>query len=166
MSPRLTRSTTNTPRPPRVACLSGSAQCPVPVHCPIPSASPMQSFAQALDLRDDPALIQAYKEHHRHVWPEVVAALRGIGIRKMNLYLLGTRLFMYYEAPDDFVPERDYQTYATDPRCRAWDELMRKFQQRAPGAAQGAWWAPMECIFDLDAAAGSPQPTESNGAAA
>jgi L-rhamnose mutarotase len=112
----------------------------------------MKAFAQALDLKDDPALIAAYREHHRHVWPEVTAALRSIGITRMRLFLLGTRLFMYYEAPDGFVPERDYQSYAADARCQAWDTLMRGFQQRVPGARQGDWWAPMDLVFDLEAA--------------
>jgi L-rhamnose mutarotase len=112
----------------------------------------MKSFAQTLDLKDDPALVREYVEHHRRVWPEVTAALRKIGISKMEIFLLGPprpRLFMYFEAPDGFDPARDYQAYAADPRCRAWDALMRRFQQPAPGAAPGQWWAPMERVFTL-----------------
>lgn len=109
----------------------------------------MKTFAQALDLKDDPALIREYVDHHRHVWPEVTAALRKIGISRMQIFLLGTRLFMVYEAPDRFDPARDYQSYAADPRCRAWDELMRRFQQPAPGAKPTDWWTPMDCIFEL-----------------
>jgi L-rhamnose mutarotase len=112
----------------------------------------MKAFAQAVDLKSDPELIRTYKEHHQAVWPEVTRALRAIGIRRMRIYLLGTRLFMYFEAPDEFDPARDYQAYASDSRCRAWDELMRRFQQPAPGARSGEWWAPMECVFDLGAA--------------
>ena len=33
-----------------------------------------------VDLRDDPAAIEAYKAHHRRVWPEVVRSLRRAGI--------------------------------------------------------------------------------------
>lgn len=111
----------------------------------------MKPFAQALDLADDPALIAAYKEHHRAVWPEVVAALRAIGITRMRLFRHGTRLFMYYEAPDSFDPSRDYQAYAANARCAAWDALMRGFQRRVPGARPGEWWSPMELVFDLEA---------------
>ncbi len=112
----------------------------------------MKSFAQALDLKDDPALIEAYVAHHRRVHPEVVAALKGMGIVKMKIFLLGTRLFMYFEAPDSFDPSRDYQAYAAEPSCRAWDELMRGFQRRAPGAREGEWWASMVEVFDLASA--------------
>lgn len=112
----------------------------------------MKCFAQAIDLVDDPALIEAYKEYHRGVYPEVVGALRAIGIEKMRIFLLGTRLFMYAEAKDDFDPARDYQAYADEPRCAAWDALMRGFQRRAPGAKDGEWWAGMELVFELGAA--------------
>ena len=110
----------------------------------------MKAYAQALDLKDDPELIERYKAHHRAVWPEVIEALRSIGIRSMRIYLLGTRLFMFFEAPDNFDPARDFQKFTTQPRGAAWDALMRTFQQRVPGATSGDWWAPMELVFDLD----------------
>lgn len=109
----------------------------------------MKVFAQALDLKDDPRLIAEYKRYHQAVWPEVVAALKGAGIASMRIFLFGNRLFMTFEAPDDFDPARDFQKYAADPRCREWDELMRRFQQRVPGAATDGWWQPMEEVFDL-----------------
>jgi L-rhamnose mutarotase len=112
----------------------------------------MRSFAQALDLKDDPALIRRYLELHRRVWPEVVEALRAVGIHRMKIYLLGTRLFMYAEALDGFDPRRDYQAYLRNPRCREWDDLMRHMQQPAPGAPEGQWWATMQEVFDLEAA--------------
>lgn len=115
----------------------------------------MKSFAQTLDPKDDPDLIRAYRDYHRRVWPEVVADLRAIGITRMKIFLLGTRLFMYYEAPDGFDPARDYQRYAASPRCAEWDRLMRMFQRTAPGAKVEEWWAAMEQVFDLEDQAAS-----------
>ncbi len=112
----------------------------------------MKCFAQALDLRDDPRLIAEYDAHHHRVWPEVIAALRRIGIRRMKIFRLGTRLFMYAEAEDGFDPARDYQSYADDPACQAWDAAMRRYQRIAPGARQGEWWAAMTQVFDLESA--------------
>lgn len=109
----------------------------------------MKVFAQALDLADDPALIAAYREHHRRVWPEVLRELDAIGIRNMRIFLTGTRLFMVFEAPDTFDPARDFQNYAKNPRCAAWDALMRTFQRPIPSARPGDWWTPMEEIFAL-----------------
>lgn len=116
----------------------------------------MKCFAQALDLVDDPKLIAEYDAHHQRVWPEVVAALQRIGIRRMRIFRLGARLFMYAEADDTFDPARDYQAYAADAKCRTWDDAMRRYQRIAPGARPGEWWAGMTQVFDLEAAAGMP----------
>ncbi len=112
----------------------------------------MPTFAQALDLIDDPDRIAEYERHHEAAWPEVVRGLRAIGIQRMRIWRTGPRLFMIYEAPDGFDPTRDYQSYAEDPRCRAWDDLMRSYQQRIPTAdpGDGGWWTPMDLVFDLE----------------
>jgi L-rhamnose mutarotase len=114
----------------------------------------MKSFAQALDLRDEPELIAEYRQWHEHVWPEVLQALRAIGLTDMKIFLHANRLFMYAEAPDDFDPATAYQQYTTTARAREWDERMRHYQQRVPGAPEGAWWTPMELVFDLNAPLG------------
>ena len=111
----------------------------------------MKAYAQALDLVEDEDKIAEYDAYHQQVWPEVVEALQGIGITRMRLYRTGNRLFMYFEAPDDFNPDRDYQRYAADPRCREWDQRMRSYQQRIPSAGEGGeWWTPMNLVFDLE----------------
>lgn len=111
----------------------------------------MKSSAQTLELIDDAARIAEYVAYHQAVWPEVLRGLRAIGIRTMRIYLHGNRLFMYMEADDAFDPARDYQAYANDPRTRAWDELMRTYQQRVPAAdpRDGQWWSEMTEVFDL-----------------
>lgn len=110
----------------------------------------MRCFAQTIELVDDPRLIAEYVDAHRRVWPEVISALRDIGIQRMRIFLQGHRLFMYYEAPDEFDPARDYQRYAQNPTARRWDEEMRRYQRRIAGANDGAWWTPMTCVFDLE----------------
>src|SRR5688572_4098712 len=44
----------------------------------------MRKYCLALDLRDDPALIAAYEDHHRHVWPEIIQSIRDAGIVQME----------------------------------------------------------------------------------
>ena len=34
----------------------------------------------AVDLKDDPKVVEAYVEHHRRVWPEVLRSLQAAGI--------------------------------------------------------------------------------------
>ena len=102
-------------------------------------------------LKDDDEIVERYKEYHRRAWPDVLARLRAVGIKEMRIYLLGRRMFMYMEAVDGFEPKRDFPKLNEVSRYREWDELMRTFQERAPEAKPGDWWAPMEEVFDLSA---------------
>ena len=110
----------------------------------------MKSFAMTLNLKEEAGVVDKYKEYHRAAWPEVLAALRGIGISKLKIFLHGRRLFMYLEASDAFDPGRDLPRYVTTERVREWDDLMATFQEPVPGAAPGEWWADMEEVFDID----------------
>ena len=110
----------------------------------------MKAFGAALDLKNDPAVIEEYKEWHRKVWPEVKEALGEVGITAMRIFVIGNHVFMYMEAKDDFEPGRDLQEYRRFPRAMEWDELMRPLQQKVPEAGPDDWWAPMELAFDLD----------------
>jgi L-rhamnose mutarotase len=110
----------------------------------------MKSYAMSLNLKDDSAVIEAYKEYHRAVWPEVLTGLRAVGISRMKIFLLGRRLFMYLEASDDFDLARDFPRYMQTERAQEWDALMRTFQEPAPEAAPGEWWASLDEVFDLD----------------
>lgn len=110
----------------------------------------MKSYAMTLNLKDDPALIEQYKEYHRNTWPEVLDGLRSLGIEKMNIFLHGRCLFMYLEAPDEFDLKRDFPRYMeSSPRAQEWDQLMNTFQEPVPAAREGEWWAPMQQVFTL-----------------
>src|SRR4051812_1346052 len=109
-----------------------------------------QSWVLTLDLKDDPGVVEAYKAHHRAVWPEVLRSLRRVGVREMDIYLLGRRLVMVMETEDGFDLRRSFAEHAaTDPRCVEWEELMKTFQQPPAGARPGEWWALMEPVFRL-----------------
>jgi L-rhamnose mutarotase len=108
-----------------------------------------KSYAMALDLKDDPKLIEEYVEYHRAVWPEALDSLRSLGVEKAKIFLLGRRLFMYVEVPDDFDFPADLARYTEVPRAREWDEFMRGFQEKVPGAQPDEWWAQMEQVWDL-----------------
>ena len=112
----------------------------------------MKRYGRTINLKDDPAIIARYIEHHRAVWPEVERGLRGIGIERMLIWLLGRRLFMLMETTNDFDPERDWARYlASSPRIREWQDLMASFQEPVPDAKPGEWWADMELVFTLSA---------------
>ena len=48
----------------------------------------MKRYCQTLTLVDDSELIEKYIEAHAHVWPEVIAGQREVGILDMQIYLL------------------------------------------------------------------------------
>lgn len=111
----------------------------------------MKTYAMALDLVDDIALIEQYKEFHLEVWPEVKEGLINIGIEEMRIFLSGTRLFMVLNVPDDFDLENDFQAYAdSSPKATEWDTLMRTYQKKVPVAENNEWWSPMEEVFNLN----------------
>src|SRR6185436_3561678 len=104
----------------------------------------------AVDLKGDPAAIQAYRQHHREVWPEVLASLRQSGIRRMDIYLLGRRLVMILETADQDFRRCFAAHVASSPRVAEWEALMQSMQAAPPGGAPGDWWTPMELVFSLE----------------
>lgn len=112
----------------------------------------MKYYGLTLCLQNDPAKIALYKEHHQKVWPGVLARLRAVGVQEMKIFLRGTRMFMYLETDDAFEPRRDFPRINEDPISQEWNTLMGTLQERAPEADPDEWWAPMEAVFDLDAA--------------
>jgi L-rhamnose mutarotase len=109
----------------------------------------MKRYCLALDLKDDPALIAAYEEHHRCVWPEILQSIRGSGILSMEIWRTGNRLFMVMETTDDFSFERKAVADAADPKVQEWEALMWTYQQALPGAKPGEKWRLMGRIFKI-----------------
>ena len=103
------------------------------------------------DLVDDSAAIAAYRQHHRHVWPEVVESLRRAGVERLDIHLLGRRLVMIVELKGGLDLARTFAAHvASSPRVAEWERLMKSLQQPAPGAAPGEWWTVMEPLFTLN----------------
>ena len=103
----------------------------------------------AVDLNGAASSIEAYKAHHRHVWPEVLDSLRRAGIHRMDIYLLGRRLIMILETDNPDYRRCFAAHVASSPRVAEWEALMRSLQTPPPGAPPGDWWTPMEPVFSL-----------------
>ena len=112
----------------------------------------MKYFAMTLNLKDDPELIERYKEYHRNVWPENLAMMRDSGITRMKIFLRGRRMFMYCDTRDDYDPKKVTRTPEQVQKSKAWEELMHQFQEPLPDSPPGKWWVPMEEVFDLEKA--------------
>ena len=79
-------------------------------------------YCQTLDLRDNPELIAEYRKRHgkEHAWKEILDGIRQVGILEMEIYILGTRLFMIVETPLDFEWDEAMARLATLPRQAEW----------------------------------------------
>jgi L-rhamnose mutarotase len=107
-------------------------------------------FCLTLDLKKDPALIAEYKRLHEKIWPEITKSIREAGIEDMEIYLLGTRMFMIMEVSESFSFEKKAKSDQENPIVREWESLMWKFQQPLEEAAPGEKWLRMERIFKLE----------------
>lgn len=108
-------------------------------------------YCQTLDLRDNPELIAEYRRRHskENVWAEILEGIRSVGILEMEIYILGTRLFMIVETPEDFNWDEAMTRLATLPRQEEWENYMAEFQQAEKGASSDEKWQMMERMFHL-----------------
>ena len=106
-------------------------------------------YCLTLDLKQDPALIAEYRKYHEKVWPEILQSIKDAGIEDMEIYLLGTRLFMIMEVNESFSFEKKALADQANPKVQEWEQLMWKFQEALPQAKPGEKWLPMERIFKL-----------------
>lgn len=108
----------------------------------------------ALDLKDDPALIEAYEGWHRpeRIWPEIPQLLRASGVEELEILRCGDRLVMVMEVAKDFSAVRHAELTNSSARAQAWEELMWEFQRALPFARPGQKWVPMAQVFSLRAA--------------
>ena len=112
---------------------------------------PVKRYCQTLDLRDNPELIAEYRRRHsqEHIWKEVPEGIREVGILEMEIYLLGTRLFMIVETPLDFDWDTAMARLGTRPRQAEWEDYMAEFQLVKAGMSSAEKWQMMDRIFHL-----------------
>ena len=109
----------------------------------------MERYCLALDLKEDAALISAYDEYHKNVWPEVKESLKEAGMVDMEIYRTGNRLFMIIQVSPGFSFENKAALDAANPKVQEWETLMSVFQKPIPGSKPGEKWMLMERVFKL-----------------
>lgn len=80
-------------------------------------------------LEVEPDRIDEYVTAHAEVWPEMLTALKGAGIRNYSIFRAGTRVFGYFEVDDRAAAER---YLARQPVCAR----LAGPDGRFPGAAR------------------------------
>lgn len=109
----------------------------------------MKRFCLTLNLKNDPELIKQYEEHHKAVWPEILASIKNSGIENMEIYRYGIMLFMIMEVNDDFSFEKKQDADNNNEKVQQWEELMNNYQQPFAEAGKNEKWMLMNKIFDL-----------------
>jgi L-rhamnose mutarotase len=107
-------------------------------------------YCLTLDLKNAPKLIAEYKRYHEKIWPEITQSIKDSGIEDMEIYLLGTRMFMVMEVNEKFSFEAKTKADRENPKVSEWEELMWKFQEPLAAAKAGEKWLLMERIFKLE----------------
>ncbi|MFC3120029.1 L-rhamnose mutarotase [Agaribacter flavus] len=113
--------------------------------------SQRKRYCLALDLQDDPDLINEYIAYHRpeNAWPQITANMEEVGILDMEIYHVADRLFMIMETTLDFNPTALPKTAEGRQKSEEWEALMWKFQKPLACAKPSEKWVPMEKIYDL-----------------
>ncbi|MCD9574977.1 L-rhamnose mutarotase [Flavobacterium sp. SCIV07] len=105
-----------------------------------------------MELLNDAALIEAYKKAHAKgaAWPEITQGMKEVGIIDMEIYLMGTRLFMIMDTVADFNHDKAMQELAAKPRQSEWEAHMAQFQDTSAEATANQKWQLMERIYEMD----------------
>ena len=85
---------------------------------------------QGFVLRVKPDKVDEYVEAHRHVWPEMLQALRDAGIRNYTIFRAGKEMFGYFEADDlghaaEFLAVQAVSARWQDAMAELLDERVR-----------------------------------------
>jgi L-rhamnose mutarotase len=108
-------------------------------------------FCKSLELRNDSALIAAYKKAHSkgQAWPEITQGMKEVGILDMEIYIVGTRLFMIMDTIPDFNHDEAMAELAKKPRQSEWEAHMAQFQNTSAEATADEKWQLMERIYKM-----------------
>ncbi len=98
----------------------------------------------AFKLRLKAGTVEAYEEAHRHVWPELLAKLKQVGVSDYSVFRRGLDLFLVMRV-DDF--ERAWDTLDKDPVNQRWQKEMSRFFDAVPGLQPGERFAMMKEVF-------------------
>ena len=109
----------------------------------------MKRYCYALDLVDDDKLIKEYIDYHNNVWPEIKKSILNTGVKLMEIYCVGNRLFMITDVDENFSLENRESEVSTNKKVKDWEDLMWKYQKALPVAKKGEKWILMEKIFKI-----------------
>jgi L-rhamnose mutarotase len=88
-----------------------------------------------------------YKEYHKHVWPEMLEALRDAGWRRYSLFMRADGLIFGYFETDESFAVAQARMVAKEVNGR-WQEFMAPFTETHARPDEG--FTELEEYFHLD----------------
>jgi len=99
-------------------------------------------MVMTLEIRQDPALRDAYIQVHRpeNIWKEITQNMDTMGIKDMELFLLGHRVFLLMDVPPGFDMDQEAERWGKLPREQEWQNHVAQFQKVTPeGKIEEKW---------------------------
>jgi L-rhamnose mutarotase len=109
----------------------------------------MPRHCLTLDLKNDETAISEYKRYHVKIWPEVRDSLIEAGVLDMEIYLMGTRMFMIMDVNDVFSPSAKAAADRVNAKVQEWEAIMHDFQEKLAESGPEQWWVEMDRVFNL-----------------
>lgn len=109
----------------------------------------MRRIVRTMRLRGDKESLEAYRKAHDEIWPEIREGILSVGVREMDIYLLGDLAVMVMEVDETLDIEAAFARLATLPRQDEWEAHVARFQQCNPGDTSSDKWHDMTRIFSL-----------------
>jgi L-rhamnose mutarotase len=94
-----------------------------------------------------PDRLEQYKEHHKHVWPEMLVALRQSGWHNYSLFLRPDGLILGYFETEGSLAEAQAKMVAQEVNTR-WQQFMASFTDG--NARPDERFVELEEVFHLD----------------
>lgn len=109
----------------------------------------MRRYCFTIELKNDEQLIAEYERHHANIPAGVEQSFRDAGIQQLQLYRLGTRLFMIFDVDNSFSFEKKDVIDRESPAVQKWEAQMARYQQAEPGALAGEKWKMMDQVYSF-----------------
>jgi L-rhamnose mutarotase len=101
----------------------------------------------AFRLRIKADAIEGYEKDHAHVWPELLAKLKEVGISDYSIFRRGQDLVLVMRVRDF---DAAWDALATDPVNLRWQAEMAKYFEPVPGLQPGERFAMMKEVFYME----------------
>ena len=105
----------------------------------------MPRYAFKLRIKAD--AIEEYELSHQHVWPELLAKIKEVGISKYSIFRRGQDLFLFMRVEDFDGAWAELAQSAVNER---WQKEMGRFFEPVPDQEPGERFAMMKEVFYLD----------------